>query len=100
MSGAETSARPRQPTSEAELQRSIRVIRIAILSSVVTIIGLTLAFTVALDAPAFPLVAIAGFVVVFDLVFLAAFTRQRKQAIATLRVEPAPRESHPRDPAA
>jgi hypothetical protein len=84
MSAAETSPRPREPISEAELQRSIRVIRIAILGSVATIIALTLAFTVALDAPAFPLLAIAGFVVVFDLVFLVVFTRQRKQAIAAL----------------
>ena len=85
MSKAETSARPRQPTSEAELLRSIRVIRIAILGSVVAIVGLTVVFTAALGAPAFPLVAIAGFVVVFDLVFLVVFTRQRRQAIAALR---------------
>ena len=85
MSEVETSARPRQPTSEAELLRSIRVIRVAILGSVVAIVGLTLAFTAALGAPAFPLVAIAAFVVVFDLVFLVVFTRQRKQAVADLQ---------------
>jgi len=94
MSEAETSARPRQPTSEAELLRSIRVIRVAILGSVVAIVGLTLAFTVALGAPAFPLVAIAGFVVVFDLVFLVVFTRQRKQAIADLQARAGDQPPH------
>jgi len=85
MSTEGTIARPREPTSEAELKRSIRVIRIAILGSVATIVALTVAFTAGLGAPAFPLVAIAGFVVVFDLVFLVIFTRQRRQALADLR---------------
>lgn len=76
--------RPAAPTTRAELERSIRVIRIAVAAGIGTVIALTVAFIAALDAPAVPLLPIALLVVLTDLGFLVIFTRQRSRALRAL----------------
>ena len=78
-------ARPSQPTTAAELERSIRLIRIAIAVGVVLIAAMTVVFVAFLGAPAVPLVPLAAAVVIVDLVMLYSFTRQRRRALAALR---------------
>lgn len=86
-SPAKPDARPSQPTTAAELERSIRLIRIAIAIGVVLIATMTLVFVAFLGAPAVPLIPLAGLVVIVDLIMLVAFTRQRRRALADLRAE-------------
>ncbi len=84
MADQSSSARPAAPTTRAELERSIRVIRIAVAAGVTTVVGFTIAFVAGLDAPAVPLVPIAVLVVLTDLGFLVIFTRHRRRALRDL----------------
>lgn len=65
-----------------QLRRSLQLIRFAIIVSIIAIAVMTWAFVTYLDAPAVPLVPLAGLVILVDLGMLIAFTRQRKRAIA------------------
>ena len=78
-------ARAAQPTTPEELRRSLKVIRVAITFSVVTIALMTWIFVDFLGAPAVPLVPLAIAVLAIDLVILAIFTRQRRQAIEAMQ---------------
>ncbi len=84
-----TAPRPARPTSREALERSIRVIRIAVAVGITTVVALTITFIAGFDAPAVPLIPIAIFLVLTDLGFLVIFTRQRRQALNDLDREPA-----------
>lgn len=79
------SGRPAAPTTAAELERSIRILWIAIAAAIATIVAVTVVSVTVLDAPAVPLVPIAALVVVVDVVFVVAITRQRRRALGELR---------------
>ena len=76
--------RPATPATAEQIRLSLKVLRIAILSSIVVIALMTWIFVAYMDAPEVPLVPLAGLVIVVDIVMLIAFTRQRKRALAEL----------------
>lgn len=79
------SDRPAGPTTPEQLERSIQVIRLAIAAGIVLIVAMTIVFLTALGAPTLPLLPIAAFVVVIDIVMLVSFTRRRRRAIERIR---------------
>ena len=86
MTDAETKPpRATSPTTEAELERSIRVLWIAVAGGIATIIAMMVIFVAALDAPAVPLIPIAALVIVIDIAFVVAVTRQRRRTLAQMR---------------
>ncbi|HKJ35017.1 MAG TPA: hypothetical protein VKA36_00485 [Solirubrobacterales bacterium] len=85
MADAGTRERPAAPTTEGELERSIRVLQLAVLGAIGVIVVLTVAFIAIFDAPLVPLLPIAGFVVIVDIFMLNTFVRQRRRALEDLR---------------